>query len=203
MSKQLTIVRIQKLFAAFTLLIFSFSIPFTVYAADTENCRASACFVSTTSLGEANISMVKATLFEYYFFDLYSIALYAPEAAADAEKVLGNVPKKLVFHYHRDIERQDFIEAADQVLKKNPNVDMKVIEERLAELNSWYVSVEEDDIYELSYVPEKGTSLALNGKELGTVPGVDFQRAYFGIWLSNHSISDSLRNRLVKKKKRS
>ena len=40
-------------------------------------------------------------------------------------------------------------------------------------------------------------TLELNGEVTAVIEGDDFARAFFGIWLSEHALSDSLRDRLL------
>lgn len=52
-------------------------------------------------------------------------------------------------------------------------------------------------MYELIYHPEKGTTLVLNGEELGTVKGAELARAIFGLWISDHPLNDSMKRDLL------
>ena len=53
--------------------------------------------------------------------------------------------------------------------------------------------------YGMTYLPSDGTSLSLNGERLVSVPGAEFARTYFGIWLKpNDPLSKDLRRNLVK-----
>jgi len=52
------------------------------------------------------------------------------------------------------------------------------------------------------YEPGIGTRVSYEGKILGTVPGLDFKKALFGIWLNNNCANDELRNKIVKLRKK-
>jgi hypothetical protein len=49
----------------------------------------------------------------------------------------------------------------------------------------------------LTYIPGKGTELALNGESKGVVEGDDFAAALFSIWLGSKPISESLKKELL------
>ena len=52
------------------------------------------------------------------------------------------------------------------------------------------------DMYEIAYVPGKGITVAMNGKLQGEpIPGLEFKKVVFGIWLSKH-IDDEYLNDL-------
>jgi len=52
------------------------------------------------------------------------------------------------------------------------------------------------------YVPGVGTHIGFNDTFLGTIPGHDFKRALFGIWLNNNCANDELRDKMIKIKKK-
>ncbi len=136
-------------------------------------------------------------MLEYLKFDLYTAALYAPSATNSIEAILGDVPKSLVLHYHRNIKKDWMIKASRDRIKKNPENNTKNLEGRLIQLDSAYQNVKKGDRYELRYEPEIGTSLILNGQLQATIPGEDFQRAFFGIWLSRLPLNKKLRDSLL------
>ena len=51
--------------------------------------------------------------------------------------------------------------------------------------------VQKGDRYALTYVPGAGTTLALNGRPLGTIEGADFAAALFTIWLGTKDPMDA------------
>jgi hypothetical protein len=46
-------------------------------------------------------------------------------------------------------------------------------------------------------VPQRGTTLTLNGVDLGTIPGADFARAVFSIWLGERPIDRGFKRALL------
>ena len=172
-------------------LIFSILLLAVPVSAE-ERCINKACFDSIKQIGEVEVPLQHAALAEYYFFDVYTLALYVPDANYRKASVLEDVPKSLVFHYHRDVSRDIMIDGADENL-----AERKIsLDGRLKEINDAYVSVSEGDRYELRYQPGLGTTLLLNDKELVTVAGADFAEDYLGIWLSNKPLSNDLRRDL-------
>ena len=89
-------------------------------------------------------------------------------------------------------------QAADDLLaRSHPPEHIARLRERLDALHALYRDVEEGDRYRLTYVPGVGTTLALNGQPLGTIPGADFARDYFGIWLGPEPINESFRDQIL------
>jgi len=130
-------------------------------------------------------------------FKAYVAALYLP-AGIGSDEVLEDVPKRLELSYFWDIEGEQFGPAAEQILERTlPEEELRVLRPRLAELHRAYRSVQPGDRYALSYAPGRGTALTLNGELLARIPGADFARAYFGIWLGPEPVDEGLRDRLL------
>lgn len=160
-------------------------------------CVKTTCVPTQHALGTQALPLTGLKLFEYWGFNLYTAALYAPGGTDSSAKVLADIPKSLILHYHRKIRADQIIKAAEHNLVKNPANDMAALRPAIDALHNAFVSVDQGDTYELRYEPGHGTTLLFNNVPQVTVPGVDFQRAYFGIWLSDYSLSSKLRDSLL------
>ncbi len=160
-------------------------------------CKKSICFNRTQEIAGQQIPIKGAELLEYLMLDLYTAALYAPADIKTIDGILGNVPKSLVLHYHRTIKKEWMIKASRDRIKKNKDNNAVALEDRLKQLDAAYQTVQRGDRYELRYEPGIGTSLILNGKLQATIQGEDFQRAFFGIWLSKLPLNKKLRDHLI------
>jgi len=166
-------------------------------AKEGEVCDGSACFDKVSTAGEEKVSLVGVGRLRYWGFSVYSAAFYLNGESRIPEDFLGEKPKRLVLHYHRRVTRDQIIEASDRALDEMPGLDKDAVMPGFKKINGLYKDVRDGDRYELVYEPGSGTTLILNGKELGVIEGEDFARALFGIWLSEYSLSDSLRDRLL------
>lgn len=130
-------------------------------------------------------------------FKVYDISLYLG-TGQKAEKVLGDVPKRLELRYHRAFPAAEIVKGGNALLRRNvESRTLATLAPRLADLNRAYVDVREGDAYSLTYVPGRGTSLRLNGRLLTTIPGHDFAAAYMTIWLGDKPISVDARDKLL------
>jgi hypothetical protein len=131
------------------------------------------------------------------FVKVYVGALYLPEDCP-SDLALSDVPKRLEVEYFRSIAGDDFGPATNK--KISENVDPQTYERlkpRIEHYNSLYQDVQPGDRYSLTYVPGKGTELALNGEPRGIIEGADFAAALFSIWLGSKPISGSLKKELL------
>ncbi|RMD75005.1 MAG: hypothetical protein D6818_02365 [Bacteroidetes bacterium] len=131
-------------------------------------------------------------------FRVYSGGFYLPAEVASA-RWDEDVAKCLELVYFRRIAAQDFGKASDKMLKKGLDTEAYArIEERLVEFYRYFRDVNAGDRYTLIYRPGGGTELRLNGEPLGVVPGNDFARAYFGIWLGEAPLDKGFRDQLLR-----
>lgn len=127
----------------------------------------------------------------------YDASLHAG-AGSKRGALLAGAPLRLEIHYRREFSAPDIVSGGDALLKRNVTAETwKALQPRLAQLNRAYLDVKPGDRYTLTWVPDKGTTLRLNGKALVTVEGADFALAYFRIWLGEEPISTPLRDQLL------
>lgn len=127
----------------------------------------------------------------------YVGGLYLPEDV-ETSRLFDDVPKALELYYFWDIEGRFFGEAADDLLSRSLPADrLAALRSRLDRLHGLYRDVEEGDRYRLTYSPGLGTTLALNGEVLGTIPGADFAADYFGIWLGDEPLNVPFRDQML------
>lgn len=147
---------------------------------------------------EVTMRLNCVALLRYKFvFRAYAAALYLGDGVAPGD-VLADVPKRLELSYFWGIRGADLAAAGDEILARN--VDPRALarlRSRLDRLNALYQDVEPGDRYSLTYVPGRGTELALNGRRLGVIDGADFASAYFRIWLGDRPIDATLRDELL------
>lgn len=118
-----------------------------------------------------------------YVFRVYWAALHVGDGIP-TETVLEDVPKRLEIVYLRKISAQDIIKAGNEILRRQTSPEeFAAIESRVNQINALYRGVRPGDRYTLTYLPGYGSELAFNGEPLGVIPGADFARHYFGIWL--------------------
>jgi hypothetical protein len=134
-----------------------------------------------------------------FVIPIYGAALYL-QKESDAGRVLQDTPKMLEIHYFQDIDRHHMIDAAEKSMQKTlaPN-EWQAVSGRVARLHRAYLeTVPRGSIYTLLYRPDAGTDILLNGNPVLNLPGHDFARAYFSVWLGPHAASRGVRKQLQK-----
>ena len=141
---------------------------------------------------------IKGTgLLRYWGFKAYVGALYT-EVGYDIENGMTDKAKRIELEYFRPIKGEDFGPATDKSISKN--VDAETFERLRPQIdyhNSLYENVEPGDRYSLTYIPGRGTELALNGEPKGIIEGADFAEAVFSIWLGPKPLNKSFKEQIM------
>ncbi len=160
-------------------------------------------FQQQKTIHEVPLRLQGSGLFKYLsFIKVVAGSLYLLEEHHGA-RVFEDVPKNLEFEYFVSIKAKDFADATHEGIKRNVSArKYKQVYDRIERFNTFYRNVQPGNRYSLSYIPGKGTSLALNGVELGTVEGADFASAIFTIWLGEKDpMDDDFRLALLNREK--
>ncbi len=132
----------------------------------------------------------------YLLFRVYDAALYTP-AEKNYASAASSQTACLEICYHRALEAEAMITAANQVLSRQNNVDeLTNIHPQVEQLHSAYRPVKAGDRYRLCRNSDR-LSLALNGEQLIEIDDGNFAGRYLDIWLGNRPLSASLRTALL------
>ncbi len=165
-----------------------------VNAAEIENV----VFSNRFATDELELKLNGCGLLQYMIFvKSYAGGLYLPRDIP-ASKVLSEVHKRLEIEYFRNIEGQDFGPATNKIIAKNVAPEtLERLRPKIEYLNSLYEDVKPGDRYSLTYIPGKGTELALNGVPKGIAEGSEFAAALFSVWLGPNPIYRSFKKQLL------
>ena len=121
-------------------------------------------FDNTVEMGDAQLTLVGTGLLRYMIFIKAYVAAFYLEKRANPKDALSDIPKRLEIEYFHTIYAEDFAFAANTHIPQNiePGM-MPSLRERIDRMNEWYEDVHPGDRYSLTYIPGKGTELALNG----------------------------------------
>ena len=145
-------------------------------------------------LQRCSIAKVKALK----IFKVGYASLYLEDCSA-IDNNIALLPKQVSFEYYREIPGDAFAKAATNFLKKNLSAEeFSELEPTIQAFNSKYKDTVAGDRYDLSYIPNKGVSLYLNGKLLSMAENNDFAQAYFKIWFGEKPFSKRLKTNLLK-----
>ncbi|WP_322551024.1 chalcone isomerase family protein [Flavobacterium psychraquaticum] len=138
---------------------------------------------------------------EKMWVNLYVQALYLPEQSNDAEKILES-DATIATRLHITsslVTKKKLIQAMEDGISKSYKGDINLIKERLDTFMSFFeTQLDKEGYADMVYSANKEkTAVYLNRKFIGDVPGKDFRKALFGIWLEDNCVDKTLRKRLL------
>ncbi|NUN13239.1 MAG: chalcone isomerase family protein [Myxococcales bacterium] len=139
----------------------------------------------------------EATVFNV---NVYVAGLYLEQKSSDAAAILSSTgTKRLVLKFVRDVERDDIVDAWSDGFEKNAKGQLGALKSKISKLNGWMADMAEGENLSFTYIPQKGTTVEINGKSKGTIDGDDFARALFSIWLGSSPPNSGLKSGLLGK----
>lgn len=161
-------------------------------------CHDDFCFSAEEQVDGVSLTLRGVSTFRYWGLRVYTGALYTPASKTSPDAILGETPKKLVLRYHRSVSVDQFVEKSEEALETDPELSLEQLRPFLSRMKSMYVPVKEGDAYAITYNPTQGAlRLFFNERLLGTITDPAFARAYFGIWVSDYSVSETFTDELL------
>lgn len=140
---------------------------------------------------------------EKMFLDLYIGALYLQKKTNSASEVINsdNLMSIKLRVISSMVTRENMEEAIRAGFKKSTKDNIKSIASKIDDLiNKGFAGdIEKGDVFDLEYVPGKGTYLKKNGKVLVIISSLEFKKALFGIWLCDEPADSNLKKKMLGK----
>ena len=135
-----------------------------------------------------------------FFMKVYQGSLYLEAKSSDAEQIVNdNAPMAIRIDVTSEMVTADAMKKAlSEGLEKSTNNDTGPISKEIEQLSLAFNSnVTSGDFYEFIYIPEIGTHVLKNNEPVELIPGLDFKKAFFGIFLSKNPIQKNLKNSML------
>ena len=135
-----------------------------------------------------------------FFMKVYQGSLYLESKSSDADQIVkDNASMAIRIDVTSEMVTADAMKKAlSEGLEKSTNNGTGHISKEIEQLSSAFNrSVSSGDFYEFIYIPEIGTHVVKNNELVELIPGLDFKKAFFGIFLSKNPIQKNLRNAML------
>ena len=163
-------------------------------------------FADTVQLGGKQLVLSGIGERAGYGFHGYSAALYMTAKGTTPDEVYAVTgPKRMELRItlpYKSIGAQEFIKAINKGVGRNcTEAEKAAVAERVERLNANLAlmgDVKKGDLVLIDFVPERGTTLVLNGKQYGdAVPGADLFTAFLKVFLGQRVSDDRLKAGLL------
>ena len=135
-----------------------------------------------------------------FFMKVYEGSLYLESKNSDAEKIINdNSPMAIRIDVISEMVTADAMKKAlTDGLEKSTNNNTGGILNEIEQLSlSFNSAVTSGDVYEFIYTPEVGIHVLKNDELVELIPGFDFKKAFFGIFLSDNPIQKNLKKAML------
>lgn len=135
-----------------------------------------------------------------FFMDIYIGALYLDTKNNDASKILeANGPMAIRIKVISSKLTSDKIkDACEEGIKKATAGNTNPYKDQIQQFNLMFKDkVEKNDTFDFTYLPGKGILGYKNGKLLQTMPGKEFKKVLFSIWLGEHPADSDLKKKML------
>ena len=83
--------------------------------------------------------------------------------------------------------------AINEGFVKSTNNNTQPIDNQISQfMGTLNEAIETGDVYEFIYLPESGLDILRNSELIDNIEGLEFKKAFFGIWLSDNPVQKSL-----------
>jgi hypothetical protein len=135
--------------------------------------------------------------------EVYVQALYLSQLAQDAEFILQSDTEMAMRLEITSaiVSSSKLTKAMNTGFEKSAGKDLESLRPKIELLKSFLSDeIKEKDVFQLVYNPTDISVWVYKNDILkGKIPGFDFKKALFGIWLSNLAVDDQLRDNLLGK----
>jgi len=135
-----------------------------------------------------------------FFMKAYEGSLYLESKSNNAEEIINDdVPMSIRMDVISSLVTPDAMRTAlNEGLEKSTGNNTNPIIKEINQLNSSLNSeVGAGDFYEFIYLPNSGTHVLKNSESVDVIPGIEFKKAFFGIFLSNNPIQKSMKKAML------
>src|SRR5881392_3816814 len=151
-----------------TALVIAFSLAVPLFAGTLAGVKMD----DTTSVNGQNLVLNGMGLRKKLFIKIYVGGLYLPAKQANAATVLAtDQPRRMVMHFLYSVSKNQMCDAWEEGLTDNTANASAEVKTAFTTLCSWMEPIPSGNRLTLTYVPGSGTTVEVNGKVKGTLPG--------------------------------
>ena len=135
-----------------------------------------------------------------FFMKAYEGSLYLESTSNNAEKIINDdAPMSIRMDVISSLVTPDAMKIAlNEGLEKSTGNNTSPITKEINQLNSSLNSeVKAGDFFEFIYLPNSGTHVLKNSESIDVIPGIEFKKAFFGIFLSNNPIQKNMKKAML------
>ena len=135
-----------------------------------------------------------------FFMKAYEGSLYLETVSNNAEEIINNdAPMSIRMDVISSLVTPEAMKTAlNEGLERSTKNNTNPISKEINQLNSSLkIEVGAGDFFEFIYLPSSGTTVLKNSDYIDTIPGIEFKKAFFGIFLSDNPIQKNMKKAML------
>jgi hypothetical protein len=131
---------------------------------------------------------------------VYAGGLYLLKKETDPAKIISaDEPMVIRMHFiYSKVSKEKLVNTWNGGFANATNGNTEAIQKEINQFNGYFTEdAKKGDVYDVIYLPGHGISVERNGKRKGPVPGLEFKKAVFGIWLGGKPADAKLKKGML------
>jgi hypothetical protein len=130
--------------------------------------------------------------------DVYVARLYLEQRSTSPKQIIEAESTKLMkLVLLRDVSYRDLAEQLGSHFRHAAGSNYDKLKTRFDKMAAWLPTLREGDTFSVTYRAASGLEVRHGKKTLGTIPGADYGRAIFSIWLGDKPPNEGLKRGLL------
>jgi len=154
-------------------------------------------------VGQTALHLNGAGVREKFWIDMYACGLYVKKTTDNTQPIINDdehiaIKIQIISSL---ITSKKMIDAVDEGFNKSAGKITPELQEKINAFEAVFSKeeIKKGDIYDIVYVPEKGTIIFKNGKIMPIITGLEFKKALLGIWFGEDPADEDLKNEMLGK----
>lgn len=154
----------------------------------------------TVTFSGDDLTINGAGLREKFIFDIYAGGLYLKKKSTSASAI-ADADETMAIKLHilsGMMSKSKMTSALRDGFKKSTKGNTAALDKRINTFIGFIKEeIEEGQIYDIVYEPNKGSVIYKDGVQKGYVEGLDFKKALFNIWIGDNPADKGLKNEML------
>ena len=155
---------------------------------------------NTVNFGSETLMLNGAGVREKFWMDMYAGGLYLKAKSKNAAEIMRK-DEAMALKLHivsKMITSERMMDAVNEGFENATGGTTAPLSAEIRKFISFFEEeINKGDVFDLVYLPETGMIIYKNGKESGSIPGLAFKKALFGIWLSDKPADKDLKKGML------
>ena len=152
--------------------------------------------------GKSELHLNGAGFRTKWFVKVYAGGLYLLQPNQDPNRIIeADDPMALRLHIvYSGVTSKKMTDAMTEGFGKSTRGNVAPISSQIETFNSFFQEeIKEKDIFDIVYTPDGGIRVYKNSILKGSIPGLTFKQAVFGIWLCDKPADTNLKKKMLGK----